>query len=75
MIFGRDDHSFNLVTSIVAFLLYKEWIVCTNNNVTRGKTKIVHFIMPELRFKSLVYSHIGWEDAAKMLIKLCGLYT
>ncbi len=58
IIWGRNNCMFNWVTSLVAFIMYKEWIVCKNEEKNRSDNNLKRFIKAELKYKIDVYSKI-----------------
>ena len=56
IILGNDDKANNLGISLIAFTLYKYWLICRNESVKRTLQNAKMFLMGELNFKIKVYS-------------------
>jgi hypothetical protein len=79
VILGVNKHTtFNLVSSLIAFLIYKHWLVCKDTNTPRTAPALIVFFIKELKFRIAVYSKIPkiWNiDAVNTLQRIMDILS
>ena len=55
VLLGNNNMTFTTITSIVAFLIYKEWLLSKNENTCRVWTKSIFLYSNEINFRSKIY--------------------
>ncbi len=70
IIIGRQSVMFDSIISLVSFILYKEWIICSNEDVRRTGKDVRYFMKHELNFRKDVYRKLGMNDISGMLEKI-----
>jgi hypothetical protein len=53
---GINDKDVHYVITIIAFLLYKEWLLESLNNKSREQSFPIHFFISELRLRQAIYN-------------------
>ena len=63
IIIGDDfTESYNIVVTLVAFLIYKKWLVESMNNVLCINNISIHMLKPDLKSKANIYENLRWKD-------------
>ena len=67
VILGNNNMTFNTITSMFAFLIYKEWLIAKNENTSRAWPRSVFFFSNESTFRSSIYYQIKQPHIGKIL--------
>jgi len=70
LVYGRTDNVFNVVVSLVAFFLYKDWIVCKNENIIRKNRNLMSYLKFEIIHRIQLYSLLNWNNVVNKLEEL-----
>ena len=74
IIFGvGQDVSINTIITVVCFTLYKYWLLCNKENKPRNVLAYRRFMSKELKWKAMVYSHMGKVKIASVCTDLIQL--
>ena len=62
------DKASNFALSLIAFYVYKDWLLKSLKNENQNKTLVFESILPDIISKYHIYKAIGWDDICN---KLC----
>ena len=65
----QNNKRMSFLISIVAFLIYKEWLVKSMKNEERSEIPNLNVFIEDLKFKSCIYKHLGWKDITTLIDK------
>ena len=61
IIIGDDlIESYNFVVTLLAFLIYKKWLLESMNNVPCINIVSIDILKPDLKYRAQVYEHLQW---------------
>jgi hypothetical protein len=67
LILGGEYQTPKLVKSLISYLLYKEWLICKNENEIRGWAASALFMKREIKLRVKIYQSLGWEQICDKL--------
>ncbi len=71
IVFGtKISKDMSFVISLIAYLIYKDWLVASMSNKPRSKNISLSMIKPDLYFRFNVYNQLGWDKICKIMDKL-----
>ncbi len=65
----QNNKAMSFVISVIAFLIYKEWLVKSMKNEERSEIPNLHAFREDLKFRSYIYKHLGWKDIHTLIEK------
>ena len=67
LVLGNDNHSTNYVISVLAYLIYKEWLINMQDNKIRSWEVTLRFLKRELKFRCYLLEYAKkWETLQSM---------
>ena len=56
--------TYNVVISLIAYLIYKSWLFGLLNNKQRQDTVSLEYFKPHLVYRASIYKELGWDQIA-----------
>ena len=69
------NHAEMFVISLIAFFIYKEWLLCSLDNRPRLNNANLIKKIPNIKYKIEVYKSLGWIDINALLFNIVSFYT
>ena len=71
IIYGiQNENIKTYIISLISFLIYKEWIICNNNQTSRTTDTLQSFVLPELTERQKLYKYIKEIDISTEIDRL-----
>ena len=67
ILLGHENKDINFIISLIAFLIYKEWLLCNKNNAKREHINTSNFLSTEIRFRRDIYNGLKWQHIVEAL--------
>ena len=66
----RICNNMSFVISLIAYLIYKDWLVASLSNKPHSKNISLSMLKPDLYFRFKVYKQLGWDNIANIMDKI-----
>ena len=70
ILLGNDCNLENNIITIIAYLIYKEWLISKNENTTRTWNTSARFLLNELNYRISFYNLIHNPKLKQLLLNI-----
>jgi hypothetical protein len=62
LLYGSSNDTENYIVTLIAYLIYKQWIICEDRNILKHKTKTINCFISELAYRNKIISALNEVD-------------
>jgi hypothetical protein len=67
----RLCNTFNFVITLVAYLIYKKWLLESINNIPRNQANpSLQLLLPDIKYRTRIYENLKWNNIVNVLNQL-----